>query len=82
MRKGTHRLNPVGFSVGKVADVTIFSQKLRTSGAIAGREGSNRSSGKSDIGIGGVDRSHRREGQEDEQVVRLMMAFVRLRLPL
>jgi hypothetical protein len=74
MRKETHRLNPVGFFRGKglFTDVTILSQELCASRrAIFGREGSRRPSCESDSGIGGIDRSHRREGKEHQQV-RLM----------
>ncbi len=66
------RLNPAGFSwgfLGKVHDVTVVSKELCTSSrAIAGRQGSCRPSGESDIGIGRGDRGNRRKSKEDEQV--------------
>src|SRR3979490_2460998 len=68
MRKETRRINPAGFSVGKVTDVTVLSQKLRASRrTISGRQRSCRAGEKGDSGIGGIDRSHRRESEEDEQ---------------
>jgi hypothetical protein len=47
MRREARRLNPAGFSVGEVIDVTILSQKLCASRrAIAGRQGSCRPAAK------------------------------------
>ena len=69
MRKEARRLNPAGFSVGKVADVTLLSKKLCASRrAVAGPQGSRRPAGESDFGTGCVDRGNGRKSKEDEQV--------------
>src|ERR1700688_810158 len=68
-RTETRRLNPAGFSVGKVVDVTLLSKKLCASRrAVAGPQGSRRPAGESHPGTGRVDRGHRCQSEEDEQV--------------
>src|ERR1700686_3368230 len=62
------RLNPAGFSVGKVIDVTLLSKKLCASRrAVAGPQGGRRPLGESDPGTGGVDRGNGCQSDEDEK---------------
>src|SRR5215203_3669087 len=70
MRRETHRLNPVGFSLGRVlADVIVISQELCAARrTMSGRQGSHGPAGEGDPGVGGIDRSDRRKSKEDEQV--------------